>query len=489
MPKSAEINFWRQMAGVSASKLLNALGVILLITVLNTAFTLEDIGVFFFFYVSVNFLSKFVGGVGKAIRKRVSAKEGQNPEFLAVGTVFALVFQTVVSVLIVSLYLAVPEPLLPDTLQRAGLGIILSAITLLFAQSIGKLMLNYNSAMGYPSRSEWFGRALPGVLFLVLAVVITVYEGSLTLIILSGTASYTLSALIMYASTRPKLLVRPTRAHAESVFDFGRWSILEMITNNIYNSADVLLLGILVTSTSVGFYESSNSLAGLLYVVPYSLFSVTNVMISGLDAEGRTEDVLSVLQESLRASSIIPVMSFFLFVGFGDFILELVYGREFALAYWYLVGLGLIKVLSSYRKPIQGLNYGTDRPEIQFYANVYAMVANFATVLPLIWLFGGVGVVISTVLAGIIRLGGVVWLSREYVYEIDISRTILVTYLSGFVLLVPCLLIVSTFELSNLQYFALMGGFVAVYLVSNLSLIRIDLSSPISSTTKGSTGD
>jgi hypothetical protein len=47
MPRSAEINFWRQMASVSASKLLNALGVILLITVLNTAFSIEEIGVFF----------------------------------------------------------------------------------------------------------------------------------------------------------------------------------------------------------------------------------------------------------------------------------------------------------------------------------------------------------------------------------------------------------------------------------------------------------
>src|SRR6056297_740334 len=132
MPKSADIDFWRQWAGVSASKLLNAVGVVLLITVLNTTFTVEDIGVFFFFYVTVNFLAKFVGGVGEAIRKRVSGNEGKNPEYLAVGTIFALVFVTVVSILIISLYLVVPERLLPDTMQRAGLDIILSAVCLLF---------------------------------------------------------------------------------------------------------------------------------------------------------------------------------------------------------------------------------------------------------------------------------------------------------------------------------------------------------------------
>jgi O-antigen/teichoic acid export membrane protein len=478
MPRSAEINFWRQMASVSASKLLNALGVILLITVLNTAFSIEEIGVFFFFYVSVNFLSKFVGGVGEAIRKRVSAKEGQNPEYLAVGTIFAIVFQTVVSVLILSVYVLVPEQFLPDPLQ-AGIDVILSAITLLFAQSVGKLMLNYNSGMGYPGRSEWFGRALPGVLFLVLAVFFTFYNSSLSVILLAGTASYSLSAVIMYLSTRPKLLILPNWEHVRSVFDFGKWSILQMISNNIYNSADVLLLGILVTSTTVGFYESSNSLAGLLYVIPYGFYSVGNVMISGLDAEGRREDIVSVLQESLRASSIIPVMSFFMFVGFGDFILEMVFGGEYSLAYWYLVGLGLIKVLSSYRKPIQGLNYGTDSPEIQFYANVYAMIANFTTVLPLIWYFGGLGVVISTVLAAVVRLGAVIRMSKEYVYDVDIRWTLVVTYSTGLVLLAGSQVIEGMFELSNLQYILLLVGFAVVYLVSNISLIRIDLASPI----------
>lgn len=466
------------MASVSASKLLNALGVILLITVLNTAFSIEEIGVFFFFYVSVNFLSKFVGGVGEAIRKRVSAKEGQNPEYLAVGTIFAIVFQTVVSVLILSVYVLVPEQFLPDPLQ-AGIDVILSAITLLFAQSVGKLMLNYNSGMGYPGRSEWFGRALPGVLFLVLAVFFTFYNSSLSVILLAGTASYSLSAVIMYLSTRPKLLILPNWEHVRSVFDFGKWSILQMISNNIYNSADVLLLGILVTSTTVGFYESSNSLAGLLYVIPYGFYSVGNVMISGLDAEGRREDIVSVLQESLRASSIIPVMSFFMFVGFGDFILEMVFGGEYSLAYWYLVGLGLIKVLSSYRKPIQGLNYGTDSPEIQFYANVYAMIANFTTVLPLIWYFGGLGVVISTVLAAVVRLGAVIRMSKEYVYDVDIRWTLVVTYSTGLVLLAGSQVIEGMFELSNLQYILLLVGFAVVYLVSNVSLIRIDLASPI----------
>lgn len=477
MPQSAEINFRRQMVSVCISKLLNAFGIIFLIIVLNTAFTVENIGVFFFFYVTVNFLSKFVGGVGEAVRKRVSGNEGKNPEYLAVGTLFALVFVTIVSLLILLSYVLLPERLLPDTLQQAGLDLILAAISLLVAQSLGKIMLNYNSGLGFPSRSEWFGRALPGILFLVLAVVITLYNGSLSLIFLAGTAAYALSAFIMYISTRPPLLVRPSRQDIASVFDFGKWSILQMISNNVYNSADVILLGLLVTSTAVGFYESSNSLAALMYVIPYGFYAVGNVMISGLDAEGRTEDILTVVQESLRASSIVPVMIFFIFVGFGDVILDIVFGAEYTLAYWYLVGLAFIKVLSSYRKPLQGLNYGTDHPEIQFYANVYAMGANFTTVLPLIWFFGGLGVVISTMLAAIVRLAAVLWMSREYVVDIDIRWSIAVTYSTGIALLIATEILDSMFVLTHLESVLLLIGFATVYLVGNLSLIPIELPS------------
>jgi uncharacterized membrane protein YciS (DUF1049 family) len=54
-----------------------------------------------------------------------------------------------------------------------------------------------------------------------------------------------------------------------------------------------------------------------------------------------------------------------------------------------------------------------------------------------------------------------------------------VTYSTGLVLLAGSQVIEGMFELSNLQYILLLVGFAVVYLVSNISLIRIDLASPI----------
>ena len=97
----------------------------------------------------------------------------------------------------------------------------------------------------------------------------------------------------------------------------------------------------------------------------------------------------------------------------------------------------------------------------------------------MIWYAGGLGVVISTVLAGVVRLGAVVLLTEEYVYEVDIRWTVLVTYSTGVVLLLASQAVEGAFELTTVQYALLLVGFVVAYLVSNISLIGVNLASPI----------
>ena len=71
------------------------------------------------------------------------------------------------------------------------------------------------------------------------------------------------------------------------------------------------------------------------------------------------------------------------------------------------------------------------------------------------------------------------WMSREYIYDIDIKLTVVVTYSTGVVLLLASKGIEGMFELDDAQYIALIAGFVVLYLLANLSLIPINLSSPL----------
>lgn len=417
--KSSSINLWRQILGTSSSKFINSIGVVLLIIVLNFEFSVDEIGLYFFLFGVVDFLSNIAGGIGKALRRRVSARKGKQSDYLTTALATTFFMQIIITVFIVLIALLFPRPLLPDILKGLNLELMLGALLMLVAQSTGKIMINYNSGLGYPSRSGWLGKAFPGTLFFVFSVGIIYMNLDLVYIFIAGALSYGVSTLLMLLTTRPRLRSKPSIGNLKSLLRFGKWSIPNKIMMNFYGSLDIIVLGILISSTAVGYYESSNSLAHIVFTIPHGVGAVLSVKISGLDAEGKDEQIREIISKTLPISVFIPIGALFLFLIFGEVTLDLVYGTEFVAAYAFLIGLSVKEILSGYWKPIHDLNYGLDRPKVPFTANFYSVLSNVITVLPLIYFFGGIGVVISTVVAEVVRLA-LLWNSTsEYLQDVD----------------------------------------------------------------------
>lgn len=452
------------MSSVTASKVINSVGVILLFIILTRAFSVQEIGVFVFFYIVVIFLTNIVEGIGLAVRKRVSATEENQSKYLSVALIISIIFQAIVGSGMYLSYLYIPDSILPETIRLATDELVLSSIALLFSMSFGKLLLNYNSGLGYPSRSEWFGRALPGFVFFGLTMVIVYFGFGLPYIFICGTFGYTLSIFLMYIATRPKLFQIPEKKYFISIFKFSKWSIPERVSSNIYNSADVILLGILVSSTAVGFYETSNNLTSLVFAVPYGFFSVASVKISGLFSQGRLQRTYSVLEKSMVGSSVFPIFFCLLFIMYGETIISLTFGAEYANAIYYVIGLSGVQLLTGYRRPIEAFNHGTDNPQIPFYANVFAITINFITVLPLIAVFGGLGVVLSTLISAVFRLGIVVWYTKDHITEINLSKQFVYPYIVSAILI---------FGSYGIMTFFSLGLFGEILLIAFITLIYI----------------
>lgn len=430
--RSSSINIWKEMLGTSVSKLINSIGVILLIIVLNFEFSVDEIGLYFFLFGIVDLLSNIAGGIGKALRKRVSAREGKQSSYLTTALGATFVMQMVITVSVVLLILIIPRSILPDILTGITVELLLSALVLLLTQSTGKIMLNYNSGLGFPSRSEWLGKALPGVLFFVLSVVIIYLKMGLVYIFVAASVSYGISAILMLFTTKPNLAANPSVENLKSLLRFGKWSIPNKIMMNFYGSLDIIILGILVTSTAVGYYESSSNLAHIVFTIPYGLGAVLSVKISGLDAEGRDGEIRDIIGKTIPISVSIPIGALFLFLIFGEATLEVVYGPEFVAAYAFLIGLSMKEILAGYRKPVHDLNYGLDRPKIPFFANACAVLTNILTVLPLVHFFGGIGVVISTLIAEVVRMALLWRFTFEYLQEINYISLVL-----PFIIIIP----------------------------------------------------
>lgn len=430
--KSSSINIWREMLGTSTSKLINSIGVILLIIILNLEFSVDQIGLYFFLFGIVDLLSNIAGGIGNALRKRVSAREGKQSDYLTTALSATFFMQMVITVAIILLVLIIPRSILPDILKGVTFELLLGAIILLIIQSTGKIMLNYNSGLGYPSRSGWLGRALPGTLFFILSVIIIYLQLGLVYIFAAGSISYGVSASLMLLTTKPDLTATPSIENLKSLLRFGKWSIPNKIMMNFYGSLDVIILGILVSSTAVGYYESSDSIARIVFTIPFGLGAVLSVKISGLDAEGRHEEIREIVGKTLPISVSIPIGALFMFLVFGELTLEAVFGSEFVAAYAFLIGLSIKEILAAYRKPVNDLNYGLDRPRIPFTSNLCAVITNIVTVLPLVYFFGGIGVVISTVLAEIVRLVLLWNFTSDYLQQVNYLGLIL-----PFVVIIP----------------------------------------------------
>lgn len=470
--KSASINQRRQMIGTSASKLVNHIGILLLIVILSTRFSIEEIGLYFFLFAGVNLLSNIAGGLGEAVRKRVSAKEGKQSSYLTTALLSTFGLQILISVSLWVSGVLIPTEYLPDIIRDISGPLLIGSLAFLFSQSTAKIMINYNSGLGYPSRSEWLGKALPGILFFVLSVSIILLNFGLAYVFCVGAFSYGLSALLMFLSTRPNLYSSVSYHKLISLLEFGKWSIPNKIIMDFYRGLDVLILGVLVTSTAVSFYESSQNLAHLVFSVPYGLSAVLAVKVSGLDAQNKRHSIKRILGRDLPLSVSIPIGFFFMVIIFGEPILGFIYGSEFIGAYLFLVLLAVKEVLLSYRVPIQSLNYGLDKPQIPLYSNIISVSFNIVTVVPLVWILGGPGVIVSTVLAEVIRSVVISYLSKEYIRQVDFKR-LLIPFVIGF--LIFCVFWISKgyFELSSEESLLSSVVFLVVYIATHYGTNRL----------------
>jgi len=398
VPLSARMNIWKEMVSVCSSKFISRFGRLLVIIILSRFLTVDEVGVYIFLYATVAFFSTIIDGIGRSVRKRVSEERGKQSEYLLAGFALAAVLYVIFGLLTALLALSLGRLSLIGILQQVTPAMLLTAFLFFISQGTGRLLINYTAGLGVPGRSEWIGKAVPGALSLVLTYAALAAGYGLPSIFLVGTLSFAVSIGLLLLATKPDLTALPERGDFVSVLSFGKWSVPGEIVNDFYNKLDIVVLGLLVTAGSVGFYEVSNNTATIVFTISYGLYSVASVNISGLHAQGM--DITPVVNQFISAAAYFPLASFAICFAAGEDLLVFIFGAEYAGAYWYLVGLSLHQVIAGYRKVFEAFFQGIDRPSRLFYANGGGVVINLIVIFPLVEFYGGLGVVISTVIAG-----------------------------------------------------------------------------------------
>lgn len=342
--------------------------------------------------------------IAAVIRKLVAEVETEPRKYLMLGLIVH-VGVTVVTLVSIAVGRSIAVPYFGSVELAAGVVVVTA--------SVGSFsVLNYYQAgIGYPARETW-ADSLRSVLTLGLQVVLLVLGFEAFGAVIGLAVASTVSAVFVWLSVRHRPVV-PTVRTVRRTFEFARYSVPSSIANSVYQNSIPLFIRSFSGAGDVGFYAvaSQLSMPGTLFAS--SISSVLTVKSSGVDSVDG--DVHRDLANSVVYIGLISVPILFGALALSDPIMQShLFGETYGAAPGVvLVGMALVRVLDTYKKPFSSAVGGIGRPDIGLLINGITVLTYLPTAVVLGREYG-----LNGVIAGAIVAEGVALLS----YQIAASR-------------------------------------------------------------------
>lgn len=416
---TANIDLFYEAIVSTTSSVIGTVISFLHVIVIAHFLTVEEVGLFFFYLTAVYLFSQIPKGVGVSIRKRVSSTENKRPAFLYTGIVLTILPLAAVCILLIGL---VPIINTYSMVQITHSG-VLATIFAMLAMGFHHLLHKYLSGTGDPGLADeirnYVGRGSQLLLTAIGLYLIPTVEAAL---ILYG--SGLLIAGIVFWIKSPTKILQPNIEKARSIYSFAKWSVPNTILNDFYHRFDSLALGFLVSATAVGFYDSSVRISSFGFVLAAGLAAAANVNLSGLYESDK--DIIEPFKNILALSTFFAFPLLVLSAFHADTILSLSYGPEYSGAIWYLTGIIGYQILQAYRMQFEALFNSVDKPIKITGASIIAVLINIITAFPLVAQLGGIGIVVSTIVAEVFRLSYFIIQTKDELGVVFIKKDIII---------------------------------------------------------------
>ena len=255
-----------------------------------------------------------------------------------------------------------------------------------------------------------------GILFTVVRgvlmfVLLTAGFGLITLAFVQF-ASTLASNLMVYRIARRELpyvsirLVRPTRAEALKLFNYGKYVLVSNVGDKLVFATDAIVIGIFQPISALTFYAIGATLIEQFRTFVASMGAILNPLSADLEARRESRSVALVVLTGAKAAMLIGLPVCIGFIVLGRRFITLWMGPEYAgqagsvlavLATGHLVGLPYYT--------ISGVLYGLGRHRVVAWSRVFEGVMNLALSVILVQRYGVVGVAIGTIVPHIIVVG------------------------------------------------------------------------------------
>lgn len=195
----------------------------------------------------------------------------------------------------------------------------------------------------------------------------------------------------------------PTVRHTASILKFGSFATLESVGGMVNSRADVLILGVFVSSSKVAAYEIAWRFSTNVALLSLAIRTVLFPQASNWFANDQRERIEDVLPDFITLSLVVSVPTVVGGLLLNEQILTHVFTPEYAVASTAFAVL-LINMLDNSVVYIVGggLLHAFDRPDLSLRATAVATALNLMLNVVLIAEFGLVGAAVATTAASLV---------------------------------------------------------------------------------------
>lgn len=375
--------------GKVTQAIIGFLGTIIFARVLGPV----EFGGFYLLLTAVKIADRPIRGTIAACRKRYSEADTNRDEIL--GTLLLAIVLMTVPVSVAGV--AFSGVAVRVTSVRQPWGVVPALFLGLTTFAALQMLLGASGQLG---RQVWVDVVRSVATFpLQLALVLAGLGGAGMGLGLAGGSVIAAGATFVWLSARPAL---PSRKTLRSVWEYAQFSIPATFVGKAYDRLDVIIIGVLISSSAVGYYE----VAFKLSLPAVFLFSVTTagLIAKVSNKESRDEPIAADINNAIIYASLLPIPVFFGALALNKELVVTAYGEPYAPAAGLLVLLSAYQLLDSQAETYQAVVDGLDRPDIRLRIDVMALVINVGIGVWAATVYGFLGVAAATVLAEAFRM-------------------------------------------------------------------------------------
>lgn len=193
-------------------------------------------------------------------------------------------------------------------------------------------------------------------------------------------------------------LKRPSIEHIKSLFSFSIYSFGIGLNDYLYQSMDILVIGLLLPKFYSGVYGVSWSFSMVAVLGTIAISTSIFPYISGWSANGQIDHIRNAFSEALTYSLMLAIPIFAGVLIFSEKILHYAYGEAYGVAWIVLIILTLTRLLEAVQMITMGALGGMNRPDLVLKITLVTIPLNFIGNFVLVYAIGMVGAAIATFL-------------------------------------------------------------------------------------------